>query len=237
MRAAIKYTLITTAIAILTACGGGGGGGGGGDTASVRPVVPPPQSIAGNDAWKNLLTSNKSYTLTGSDTSGTQHTMTLTTTNLGETFDAKDTYYTAEITAATATGNNSPDFDKTKLFVGKSDTRIRFLNWPLDSECLEVTNPEPVPQTVALNNTGNLVNGRILSLSGDRCNNVLSVKSYALTWSYEADGNTPLFCLNSTRRFLADVTDQTSLCFEVNQSGELGTKARFKQKELTLKNY
>lgn len=231
MQHTFKYAVVATAVAILTACGGGGG------TTNVEPVAPPPSSIAGNDAWKNLLTSNKSYTLTGSDAAGTRYTMTLTTANLGETFDANDTYYTAEITAATVTGNNSPIFEKTKLYAGKSDTRIRFLNWPLDAECLEVTNPEPVPQTVTLNNIGNLVNGRILSLSGDRCNNVISVNSYALTWSYEADGGTPLFCLNSTRKFLADVTDQTSVCFEVNQAGALGTKAKFKQKELTLKNY
>lgn len=232
MKTTLKYTFAAAAVAVLAACGGGGGG-----TTNNEQVTPPPSSIAGSEAWKNLLSSNKSYTLTGSDSSGTRYTMTLTTTNLGETADANDTYYTSEITAATVTGNSSPVYDKTRLYVGKSDLKIRFLQWPLDAECLEVTNPEAVPATMTLNNTGNLVNGRILSLSGNTCNNVISVKSYALTWSYEADGSTPLMCLNSTRRFLADVTDQTSMCFEVNQAGVLGTKARFKQEQLTLKNY
>ncbi len=237
----IKYALAASILAMLGACGGGGGGSGSGGSGNeiknTEQVVPPPQTIAASEALKNLLSSNKSYTLTGSDTSGMRYTMTLTANNLGETVDANDRYYTSEIIAATATGNSSPVYDKTKLYVGKSDLKIRFLNWSLAAECLEVTNPESVPVSSTLNTTGNLVNGRILSLSENTCNNVISVKSYALTWSYEADESTPLFCLNSTRKFLADVTDQTSVCFEVTQAGALGTKARFKQTGLTLKNY
>lgn len=69
MKAAIKYTLAATAVAILTACGGGGGGGSSGPVASTN-------SFNVLSGWQTLVSAGftKTYSVSGTCTG----TMTIT---------------------------------------------------------------------------------------------------------------------------------------------------------------
>lgn len=92
---------------------------------------------------------------------------------------------------------------------------------PVGNQCEVIKSASAVPTTANLNQSGQLFTGTVYS----GCSPFGDLGTLTAGWSYEADASVPLFCINTIFAQLVDTTYQ-SICIEVTQSGQLGTRAK-----------
>lgn len=213
---------ITVSLLTLTAIAGCGGGG---TNSPPTTSQPPPASIQARQVWQSLLTQQRTYQTTGS--SGA-YVVTLNVVPQPDASDANGFYKVADVSIATSLNNAPPEIASLRVYANTTDSRAGFLMHPLTSECLEIESSEAMPVTAPLNTAGPLASGRVLLMSGNLCQNSLTVNRYTLTWSYQAVGSIPFLCITEDLYFLAELQQRTTVCVEAN-GNTLGARAQVTQ--------
>jgi len=214
-------------IVLLAACGGGGGGssGGGGTTAATFNV---------NAAWHNLLTVTQTWTTSGVSTidSKTYGVSIAVAPGATAAFPVTGTTYAvSDSTAILSLGGlgianttSATYFDAaTNVAAGTRDRANG------GAATCTVATASVAPPTAAqlVGATGALQTFDVYDgcLSPATLNGKIGTST--VTWSLMSTGGVTFFCLNGTRRDLAGTITAFEIdCFEVAESGTLGTHAR-----------
>lgn len=233
-----QQLVVALAAAVLTTACGGGGGGGGGPTPTPPPPAPapnpapPPPPAPGTfnafQAWKNFLTTTRTWTVTGTANDGKSYTIALSTSpGTTQLFPINGTAYaTARVTAEQKVGGltiGSSEaltyYDSTYAAVG---TRNVINTAP--ATCSVATSSELPPVATALQTNGPL---QVFNDLNGCLPNSTTTGTSTTTWSVVNNENIDFFCLSTAVRNANNAVTSTELdCIEVQQDGTLGDKAR-----------
>jgi hypothetical protein len=225
----------------LTACGGGGGGGGdGGGTpapapgapappapAPGAPAPPSPDSFDVGAAWRNFLTTSNNWSVAGEADNGSNYTVDLTTTPGNPATFSGITYATTTTTALLALEGlpigrtDSVTYFDADTYVAAGTSNI--VNAESET-CSAAVSSDMPPSAAEVGDSGPLQT--LEDLDGCETNSA-QTGTTVTTWSLEEEAGATFFCLNTVARELDDTVEFTeSDCFEVDQDGTLGDKAR-----------
>ena len=208
--------------ALLSACGGGGDSGSSG-------FIAPTDDFNVFLAWRNLLTTSRTWNVSGVGSDGRTYDITLAiapgATSIfpvtGTTAARSDTTVTSNVSGVgSSMGQQQIYFDGTTYaMVG-----IRNSSSVGSANCDVVTGaPSVPPSAVKVGSSGALAT---LDELND-CTNSATVGTITVTWSLEFESGTTYFCSNTTERDLSsNVLSRESDCLQVNPDGTLGAKAR-----------
>jgi hypothetical protein len=237
----MKSVAVVLSALMLVACGGGGGGNS--PSVAVVPPVPAPAQLSALNAWKSLMTVGGTWSTAGKSSDGSNYEITTAiapaiAATISDSRDFKglliDTsvlpkkpYNLVTITTTTRRAGTLAGSDTRLLYLDLSDFGLHYLVDPAASSCIPNESSGLVPVATGLNTSGFLFTGvdNVYSKSICYANQFFRATRYRLTWSYEADANLPLFCLNVSSTQSSATSDQLS-CFETTAIGVIGTKAR-----------
>ncbi len=223
----LKLLSLSALLLLVSACGGGGGG------SDSSTSTPPPTSIYAKSLWSSLTRTQKSWSSTGS-ANGSNYTVSFTATPQGQASTSSATFNVVDFSVASTVNGSTQSIDTTRVYVDQSDLKVGYVIWPQNAECLDISNTSVLPETAAINTTGNLTDGYVRTYSGNACQITMSLNSHAFNWTYKLENNAPYFCIESKRMWLADTTYAVSFCFGVNQTGDALT-TKFIYTDGTLK--
>lgn len=245
---------VVSLAAALVGCGGGGGDG------PSTPTNPAPGQIESLSVWKSFISADRTFTTRGAGSDGNSFEISTTirprgTVQFARNPDVTVSSYTAvEVTNAVKRNGAAYSNSSLLFYVLPTDFSLAAMIDPTGTttgaSCIvpeSALQTPPVPNVAVLNATGRLFNGDAYVYNGNstRCfppNGVIGAPTHTLTWSYEADGSKPLFCVNMRVRYPGgvNVSDQNS-CFEVMNLASVGGAARVSVTSPTLsfvtKNY
>lgn len=230
----MKTVLMAACVVALVGCGGG----------SDDPLPQAPTQIQSLDVWKSFLSADLTFVTRGVGTDGASYEISTTVRPRGNVQFAPSpdsptaTFMSVEIASAVRRNNAAPSNTSLLFYIRPSDYSVAALINPTGTtngaSCIVPDSSgqtPPVPATTALNATGQLFSGRPYVYSGtqSRCfppNGVIGAPSYAINWSYEADGSRPLFCVNMRISYGGANASAQSNCVEVINSASTGSAAR-----------
>jgi hypothetical protein len=200
---------------LFAACGGGG---------SDHPVDPTPYSVGAG--WRNLLTANASWTVSGHGSDGRDYTITNKLAP-GATAVFPATLATASTLARTltvqATGAAPESIDDTIYLDAVSGTLVGDAYG--DGSCLSATSTAAVPQTAVAGANGPLATGPDVQPCAPGASPFVNT---SLGWSLESADDVTMLCITDVALNLGDGSPlrTESDCIEVSPDGTLGTRAR-----------
>jgi len=217
--------------AVLAACGGGGGPPGG-----AAPPPPPAASFSVNTAWRNVLTSTRSWTVSGTASDGLDYVLTIQMqanasslfAPLGASYPHSDVaVQLAQGGSSVNSGLNQSYYDAGTFMVVGTANSLNVVGGAITS-CSIATSASVPPTTATVGGTGPL---DTLDQYASCLPPAQSTKvgTSTTTWSLETDSVTGLtyFCVNSTVVGNTGALFATeSDCLEVSTDGALGTHAR-----------
>ena len=233
-------TLVAVAVA-LTACGGGGGSGSpvnSGGTAAPGSVGSSPGSTEGSTivynaraAWTNMLSTSRSWTVSGTGSDGQAYELTLGIAPAGAAV--------FPVTGAAAAKADLSNLIRRQGAVVQDllneqffDAEYRMLGTRISGDgeasyCSQTSVVAALPfQTAGEGAAGPLYAANTLS----DCTGSGSVLGTSYhTWSLVKDAGVAYFCVSSSNKFLGEPTDRfTETCVETDASGTLGSRARIR---------
>jgi len=217
--------------AVLAACGGGGGSPGG-----AAPPPPPAVNFSVNAAWRNVLTSTRRWTVSGTASDGLDYVLTIQMqANASGLFDPLAASYPHSDAAVQLaqggtivnSGLNQSYYDANTFGLVGTANSANVIGGMITS-CSVATSASVPPTTAIVGGTGPLATLN----QYDGClppAQSTQVGTSTLSWSLETDSVTALsyFCMNSTVLGSTGMLFATeSDCLEVATDGSLGTHAR-----------
>jgi len=216
----LRSACVLGAAALCSACGGGGDDNSG--------VVAPAVDFDAFSAWAELLSGDRSWTVSGVGSDGRHYVITIATaapvTSIfpvtGTTAARADTQITTDADGAVATGTQQAYFDGATLRIVGLRTSIA----GSAAACDVATVTDLPPAAVRVNTTGVLATLDEL----DGCaGSSQKIGTIELTWSLEFEAGITYFCSNSTERDLAgNAVSFEGDCVQTSPDGSLGTAAR-----------
>jgi len=211
-----------SAAALLSACGGGGDGGNSGFT-------PPPDDFNVAQAWRNLVTTTRSWALHGSGTDGRNYDISIgTAPGATSVFPVTGaTTARSDVTLVTAaTGVNSVTALQQVFFDDAANriVGIRTGSNLVAATCDVATSTTALPTATKVGTSG--AQATLDELDGCASNSG-RIGTITVTWSLEFESGTTYFCSNTTERDLnAVVLSVEGDCLQVSPDGTLGARAR-----------
>jgi hypothetical protein len=202
-------------LSLLAACGGGGDGGNSG-------FIPPTSDFAAQQAWKNLIGSGGSWTVSGTSPAGNvEETLAIAAAGTATFPPTGVSYSKTTITSTLKVNGTSQGSSVVEYF---RDAGFLIQGVRSGTLCGDATSNALPAVAAKVNASGPLVtlNERTSCAQGAPSNG-----SEVSSWSIAFDRSFVFLCLNSDSR---DATGQTTSrqqdCVEINEAGTLGTRAR-----------
>ena len=230
-----QLSVCIAASIVLAACGGGGGSSSTSETPATAPGLP---SSGGSGtattynaqmAWNNLLSTTRTWTVSGVASDGKTYELTLSIAPGGTLV-----FPVTGATTSRAVFRNGLKEGSTVLqdVVNEQffDSEYRMLGTRVTTDggtptCSKTEVVAALPLSAApAGATGPLYAGTTLA----ECTTTAAQLGTSYhTWSLLAEGGVTYFCVASSNRFLGESTDRLSeTCVETDAAGKLGAKAR-----------
>ena len=220
---------LLASVALVTGCGGGGGSSASTATPSAAPT-PGASVYDAQVAWTKLLSTTRSWTVSGRASDGQDYQLTLAVAPGGATVfpvtgvnAVKSIFRNRIVQVSTQVVQdvvNEQFIDSGYRLLGS-----RITNDGGTPTCSKTDVIAAVPPSgSALGSSGPLYAATTLS---DCTSAATSVGNSFHTWSVVADGGAVFLCVASSNRFLGISTDSLSeTCVETDPAGNLGQRAR-----------
>lgn len=219
---------VTLACALtLASCGGGGGSGA--DSPATTKVAPTTTNVSA--AYAAVVRTPRSYSLSGTTSTGIALTALLTTSTLASTTYNAKAYDRSAVTVAVFRASVQQSSNTVTLWFPQGTLNLIFLAYSANGFCSLATDATLLPTSASIESTGPYFSGtRYPSCSalGDRV--FVPAGNVSSTWTYSAYNGSGWMCINSTITDFATVTE--SDCFEVADStGTLTGRVRVTTKD------
>ncbi|HEX6707003.1 MAG TPA: hypothetical protein VF169_19755 [Albitalea sp.] len=211
------------AVAMLAGCGGGG------DDTGNSGFIPPNDDFNVAQAWHNLLTTNRGWTLTGSGTDGRIYDITVGTAVGPTTVFPVTGANTArsDVTLTTATTGFPTASALQQIHFDAATDRIVGIRTSVNqaaATCDLATSTSALPTTVKVGTSG--AQATLTELNGCAGSSA-AVGTITITWSLEFEAGTTYFCSNTTERNPGGaVLSAEGDCLQMSPDGTLGARAR-----------
>jgi len=200
---------------LLAGCGGGGG----------PPPVPPPATTNVQAAVLSLLRQPRSFSLTGSTSTGVNLTATLTIAQPAPGSFKGTAYDISTISLVARNGTALAGSNTVTIWLMTGTPDQVFLATSSDGNCGVTDTATALPTSAALGQSGayNSMTVHYRCTEPANTSAIFTAGSRTQTWSYELLNGIPMVCINSTLRQVAITTE--SDCIEVTDTrGTLGSR-------------
>lgn len=213
----LRFRRLAALACIVALAGCGGGGGDAGFTGSFAVAA----------AWRNVLASNASYTLSGVGSDNASYTLQVAMATAGaeaypptgqvglRSLDTSSLFRNGVALGPTTTTTTYVDATTGALIGARSS----------DGDCATVTANGVLPAGAGIGSAGVLFDATLY----DGCAPGAQVAGVILAdWSVEALDGIAFFCVTAEQRDNANtVVGTESDCIEIDEAGNLGSRARF----------
>ena len=221
---------LLASVALVTGCGGGGSSGSPASPSSAPPPSPAGSVYDAQVAWTRLLSTTRSWAVSGRASDGQDYQLTLAVAPGGAAIfpvtgasAVKSVFHNRVLQVSTQAVQDVLNEQFTDAGFRLLGSRVTTDGGTPTCSKTDVIATVP-PSGSAPGSSGPLYAAIALS---DCTSAATSLGNSFHTWSVVADGGTVFLCVASSNRFFGESTDRLSeTCVEIDAAGNLGQRAR-----------